>query len=79
MPEMVRVQIDLPRSRVEVLDGWADEAGGMTRKDVFSNALALLNWAVTQVKNGREIVSVDAHEKRMMELHMPFLDALKPK
>jgi hypothetical protein len=72
---MTRVQIDLPIERVQVLDQLALEAGGLTRKDLFNNALTLLKWAVKEVKRGRTIASV-AHDKPMTELSMPFLDSL---
>ena len=73
---MMRVQLDLPVHRVEVLDRLALEAGLSTRKDLMSNALTLLQWAVKEVRRGRVIASVDDKEGRMIELHMPFLSAL---
>lgn len=73
---MVRVQIDLPSATVEELDRLANEAGLATRKELMSNALTLLKWAVKHVRNGRTIASVDDRENRMIELDMPFLSAL---
>jgi hypothetical protein len=71
-----RVQLVLPAERVRMLDQLAAEAGLATRKDLFNNALALLNWAVREVKRGRVIASVDEDAQRFTELQMPMLDAV---
>lgn len=73
--DTARVQIVLPAERVRMLDQIAAEAGLATRKDLFNNALTLLNWAVREVKRGRVIASVDESTQRFTELHMPILDA----
>jgi len=77
-PDMrsARVQIDLPKLRVEALDRLAAEAGLATRKDLFNNALSLLEWAVKHVRQGHLIAAVDERTDRMIELHMPFLGNL---
>lgn len=74
--DTTRVQIVLPTERVRMLDQIAEEAGLATRKDLFNNALTLLNWAVREVKRGRVIASVDESTQRFTELHMPILDAV---
>src|SRR6266513_240513 len=74
--ETTRVQLVLPAERVRMLDQLAAEAGLATRKDLFNNALTLLNWAVREVKRGRVIASVDESTQRFTELHIPMLDAV---
>jgi hypothetical protein len=74
--ETTRVQLVLPAERVRMLDQLAAEAGLATRKDLFNNALALLNWAVREVRRGRVIASVDESAQRFTELQMPMLDAI---
>ena len=71
-----RVQIELPADRVATLDILAREAGMDTRKELFNNALALLQWAVKQAKLGRMIASIDEQTDRVTELQMPFLSAI---
>lgn len=73
---LTRVQIELPTDRVEALDRLAAEAGLATRKELVSNALTLLEWAVKQVRRGRVLASIDDEEGRMIELNMPFLSSL---
>lgn len=71
-----RVQLDLPADKVEQLDKLAREAGFATRKELFNNALTLLQWAVKETRRGRSIASVDEANERFTELHMPFLTGL---
>jgi len=73
---ITRVQLDLPAERVAQLDRLADEAGFSTRKDLFNNALALLQWAVKETRRGRAIASVDEKAERFTELNMPFLSEI---
>jgi metal-responsive CopG/Arc/MetJ family transcriptional regulator len=73
---VTRVQLDLPTDRVDQLDRLVNEAGFSTRKDLFNNALALLQWAVKEARRGRAIASVDEANDRFTELNMPFLSEL---
>lgn len=73
---LVRVQLDLPQEQVQQLDRLVEEAGLGTRKDLFNNALALMNWAVRELRRGRAIASVDEQAERFTELQMPFFSAL---
>lgn len=73
---VTRVQLDLPAERVAQLDRLVEEAGFSTRKDLFNNALALLQWAVKEARRGRAIASVDEATDRLTELNMPFLSDL---
>jgi hypothetical protein len=75
--DVTRVQIDLPSERVAQLDALAAEAG-TTRKDLFNNALALLQWAVKESRKGRVIASVDEANEQFVQLHLPFLTSFEP-
>jgi hypothetical protein len=68
----VRVQLDLPKDRIRELEEIMTRTGVSTRKDVFENALALLEWAVGQAEEGKMIGSVDRDET-FQELLMPAL------
>jgi hypothetical protein len=76
-PEMVRVQLDLPVQRIEELEKLIAKTGVTTRKDLFENALTLLEWAVEQREQGRIIASVDEEEDFYRELVMPALASVK--
>lgn len=73
---VTRVQLDLSTERVDQLDRLVSEAGFSTRKDLFNNALALLQWVVKETRRGRAIASVDEANDRFTELNMPFLSEL---
>lgn len=45
--------------------------------DVAKDALTLLNWAVSEVKEGRVILSADKNLKDIHRLAMPALDRVK--
>ena len=49
---------------------------GVTKKDLFNNALTLLEWAIHEVRSGRIIASVDEKEMKLKEISMPLLSAL---
>ena len=74
---VTRVQLDLPAERLEALERLMEEAGFKTRKDLFNNAVSLLQWAVKEARRGRAIASVDEETERFTELNMPFLSDLQ--
>lgn len=45
--------------------------------DVAKDALTLLNWAVSEVKDGRVILSADKNGTDIHRLAMPALDRVK--
>lgn len=74
MPNVQRVQLDLPEQKVIELDGLMKETGVATRKDFFNQAISLLVWAIKERKKGRIIASVDEAKKDFSEVIMPVLD-----
>ena len=71
---MIRIQLDMPDERVKELDALMEITGSVTRKELFNNALTLLEWAVKEKKQGRSIASVDEQDKKLKELIMPALE-----
>ncbi len=74
---LTRVQLDLSTERLEQLERLMEEADFSTRKDLFNNALSLLQWAVKEARRGRSIASVDEKTERFTELNMPFLSDIQ--
>jgi hypothetical protein len=70
--ERMRIQFDLPDEKVEELDTLMDVIGVSTRKDLFNNALTLLEWAVKEIKNDpdRVIASVNEENQLYKEVDM---------
>ena len=59
----VRVQIDLAEARVRELEELMKVCGVSTKKELFNNALTLLEWAVREVRKGNSIASVNDREQ----------------
>jgi hypothetical protein len=72
MEEKMRLQLELSEARVRVLDALMEDCGITTRKDLFNNALAMLEWAVKERKRGNIIASVNENEQKYRELQMPI-------
>jgi hypothetical protein len=69
-----RIQIDLLPGELERMNIVMRMTGLNTRKDLFNNALALFEWAVTEVARGKEIGSVTSGGD-ITALTMPALKA----
>ena len=72
----MRIQLELAEDDVQELKDLMEEARIGSYKDLFSNALTLLYWAVREVKNGRVIASLNEKEPKYKELAMPILENL---
>jgi hypothetical protein len=70
---MPRIQFELSDDKVRELEELMKESGIRTKKDLFNNALTLLEWAIDEKRAGRTIASIDEKEKRYKELVMPVL------
>ena len=74
MAKTTRIQFDLPEEQAEGLEILKDLGGVKTTKDLFNNALTLLEWAINEKKAGRIIVAIDEKNEVFRELVMPILD-----
>ena len=72
----MRIQLELPEENVKELKALMADAHVETYKELFSNALTLLHWAVKEVRNGRIIASVDEPAMKYKELVMPILQVV---
>lgn len=72
----MRIQLELPEENVNELRALMAEADIRTYKELFSNALSLLHWAVKEVKNGRIIASMDEGAMKYKELVIPALQTV---
>lgn len=75
----VRVQFDMRESHLRTLEDVMERAGIDSRKEMFNQALNLLEWAVRQKQEGRMVASVDPTEGKFRELSMPILDKQDPR
>lgn len=70
-----RVQIEFSEREVEKLEWIMHVCEIKTRKDLFNNALTLLDWAVNEVGKGRKLASCDDASQERTILTMPILNA----
>lgn len=71
-PVPVRWQIDIPREHDVYLEALMKKLGISQKKDLFNNAVTLLDWAVGELEKGRKIASVDEATEKYRELTMPI-------
>jgi hypothetical protein len=72
MPKTLKIQIEMPEDKFISIMKKAQEGGIITRKELFNNALSLLDWAFTERKLNRMIASIDRNEKKVREIVMPI-------
>lgn len=72
-----RFQFDVTVDRAEDVRDLLDATGSESNKELFNNALTLLEWAVSETQKGNTIASVDEDNERYRELHMPILNAAR--
>jgi hypothetical protein len=70
----MRINIELPAAQVDELKLLMSKIGVDTYKDLFNNALTLLEWTVGEVAVGRSIASVDEASNKYRELAMPIFE-----
>lgn len=75
----MRIQLDLPESKVNELKALMEETGTESYKDFFNTALTLTKWAIREVESGRVIASLDEATGKYKELAMPILEAAAQK
>ncbi len=69
----MRIQVELPPSKVADLN-WLKEMGGVkTYYDLFNHALSILKWATKEVIEGNAIVSLCEETGKTRYLVTPFL------
>jgi hypothetical protein len=76
---MVRIQIELPEDKVRALEALMAEVGVSTKKELFNNALTVLEWMVNETTEGRVIASINEQTMSYKQLAMPILSAVSDK
>jgi hypothetical protein len=77
VPELKRLQLEMTEDRLKYFDKLVVECGLRTRKDLFDNAMTLLDWALEEIRSGNKIACVNQEDKRMELLRMPIFDHVK--
>jgi hypothetical protein len=69
------IQLDFSPSETERINWIMAVCAIKNRKDLFNNALTLLEWVVGQVADGRKVASFDDVTNERTALSMPALKA----
>ena len=70
-----RVQLDMSAAEIQRLNWIMEVCDLTTRKELFNNALTILEWATRETVDGRKIASFDDTTKDRYILSMPALNA----
>ncbi len=70
----MKIQLDFDEQGARTIERLKEQTGVKTHKDLFNNAITLLEWAVNQRQKGRIITSTDEAEENFRELQMPVLE-----
>lgn len=68
-----RFQFEVKEDRADEIRSLMEDTGIESNRDLFNNALTLLEWAVDEVKAGNTIASINEANQVYRELQMPIL------
>ncbi len=74
--EKQRLNFDFAPDRVDELKQMSVEAG-CSMKDLFNNALTILEWSITETRKGNEIAAVNEANQSFRVLVTPLLERVK--
>jgi hypothetical protein len=74
-----RLQLDLTKEHLQELEALMKELGISTKKDLFNQAMTLLEWAVRERKAGRIIASVDEAHNQYKQVLLPAVERVAPR
>ncbi|MFV0643169.1 MAG: hypothetical protein ACK5NN_01505 [Sphingomonadaceae bacterium] len=76
LKEVVRLQFDVRRAQLNIIEHLVEECGLSSKKELFSNAMALMKWAVQETQKGRRIASYDPERDQIEMVALPALDLI---
>jgi hypothetical protein len=69
----MRIQVELDEQGVAIVNKVREMTGLNTYKELFNNAITLLDWAARQTYKGLSIAAADGQKQEYRELEMPAL------
>ena len=70
----MRIQFELSDRQSEAFNDLKNTIDVSTNKDLLNNSLTLLNWAVSQIKQGKTVGSYDSTKDLFTHLEMPIFN-----
>lgn len=77
LKDVVRLQFDVRRAQLNIIDNLVDICGLSSKKELFSNSMALMKWAVQETQKGRRIASYDPDRDEIEMVALPALDLIE--
>lgn len=71
--DIVRLQFDVRRAQLNIIDALQETCGLSSKKELFSNAMALMKWAVEETQKGRKVASYDPVRDEVVTVALPAL------
>lgn len=75
--DVVRLQFDVRRAQLNIIDSLVDVCGLSSKKELFNNSMALMKWAVQETQKGRRIASYDPIRDEVEVVALPALDLVE--
>lgn len=76
LKEIVRLQFDVRRTQLNIIDNLVETCDLSSKKELFSNAMALIKWAVGETQKGRRIASYDPKKDEIEMVALPALNLI---
>ena len=73
----MKVHIEFDKDSIRVLDALKKQISVKTRTELIKHALAVFNWVVDEVSDGRAIIALREGEPHGRELCLPVLEKVK--
>jgi hypothetical protein len=77
--DLVRIQFDVRKAHLEMIDNLVEACGLSSKKELFNNSMALMKWAVEETRKGRRIASYDVDHDKVELVALPALDLVDAK
>jgi hypothetical protein len=77
LKEVVRLQFDVRRAQLNIIEKLVEVCGLSSKKELFSNSMALMKWAVQETQKGRRIASYDPDRDEIEMVALPALDLIE--
>ena len=69
---MIKIQLEFAPEKVSRIETLMQDCAIRTKKELFNNAIALLEWAVQERLKGNIIAAVDEEENRFKDVCLPI-------
>jgi hypothetical protein len=75
----MRLNFEMPEDRVLALKELQTDTGSESMKELFNNALTMLEWAIKEVKRGNEIAAINPDQQVHRVFVTPLLERVAKK